>query len=89
MESILPVVLSVLEFLSKATKPCQLNDYLLTFHSLGPKRWMEKQLENQAKSQSTQLFTGAPGIDYKGDNDNGLSFKPLLVEREMIFLLEH
>ena len=81
LQSILNVILSVLEYLSKATKTSQLNDYLLTYRELGPKRWLDVQIEQQDRSSSAEIYTNSPGIEYKGDAQS-LVFKPLIVKRK-------
>lgn len=81
LESILPVILAALDYLSKATKTSQLNDYLLTFNKQGPKKWIDMQLEEQNAGEGPTIFSHSPGIEYKGEASD-LTFKPLLVERE-------
>ena len=79
-ESFFHVFLATLHYLSKATKTSQLNDYLLTFHHWGPRKWMNNQLSEQA-GNGAPIFTNAHGIEYRGDQA-GLSFKPLKVDRK-------
>jgi hypothetical protein len=83
-QSIFNVILSVLYFLSKATKTSQLNDYLLTYHYYGPKRWLEMQLEEQAGGDGAEIYINSPGIEYRGDALN-LHFKPLIVHRKRYY----
>ena len=84
LQSIFKVMLSVLEYLSKATKTSQLNDYLLTYHKLGPRIWLDMQLEQQSGGNAADIYTNSPGIEYKGDAPY-IVFKPLIVDRKCYY----